>query len=188
MKDSPLRLGITLFIIAGIMGLILGGANALTKDLIASKIDEVNRAAYGAVLPDVDTANLEPLEVENAYADRILEIYCASETGYAFRVSTQGYGGAVIVAVGIDNSGTITGIQILGHSETPGVGGNASDPSFTDQFIGKNETLTVVKGEAGANTISAISGATITSRSVTESVNTALTYFQEILKGGADNV
>ena len=90
--------------------------------------------------------------------------------------------------MGIDVSGTVTGIQILEHSETPGLGANASNPSFTDQFIGKTETLTVVKGEASANTISAISGATITSRSVTESVNTALTYFQEILKGGADNV
>lgn len=48
MKDSPLRLGITLLIIAGIMGLILGGVNAVTKDLIVRKIDEVNRAAYGA--------------------------------------------------------------------------------------------------------------------------------------------
>lgn len=188
MKDSPLRLGITLFIIAGIMGLILGGVNAVTKDLIARKIDEVNRAAYGAVLPGVDTTSLESMEVDNAYADRILEIYQAPEYGYAFRVSTQGYGGAVVIAVGIDVSGTVTGIQILEHSETPGLGANASNPSFTDQFIGKTETLTVVKGEASANTISAISGATITSRSVTESVNTALTYFQEILKGGADNV
>lgn len=188
MKDSPLRLGIILFIIAGIMGLILGGANVMTKDLIARKIDEVNRAAYGAVLPDVDTAALEPLEVDDAYADRILEIYRAPETGYAFRVSTQGYGGAVTIAVGIDHTGTVTGIQILEHSETPGLGANATDPSFTDQFIGKSEPVTVVKGEADANTISAISGATITSRSVAESVNTALTYFQDILKGGADHV
>ena len=188
MKDSPLRLGITLLIIAGIMGLILGGVNAVTKDLIVRKIDEVNRAAYGAVLPGVDVANLESIEVDDAYTDRILEIYYASEYGYAFRVSTQGYGGAVVIAVGIDVSGTITGIQILEHSETPGLGANASNPSFTDQFIGKNGILSVVKGEAGENAISAISGATITSRSVTESVNTAFTYFQEILKGGADNV
>ena len=100
MKESPLRLGLTLLIIAGIMGLILGGVNAATKDIIAKKVDEVNRAAYGAVLPEADTTRMESLTVDDAYADRILEIYRAPECGYAFRVSTKGYGGAVIIAVG----------------------------------------------------------------------------------------
>ena len=188
MKESPLRLGLTLLIIAGIMGLILGGVNAATKDIIAKKVDEVNRAAYGAVLPEADTTRMESLTVDDAYADRILEIYRAPECGYAFRVSTKGYGGAVIIAVGIDLSGAITGVQVVEHSETPGLGANASNPAFTDQYTGAADPLTVVKGEAGANEVSAISGAPITSRSVTDSVNTALSYFREFLKGGTADV
>ena len=100
------------------------------------------------------------------------------------RVSTKGYGGAVIIAVGIDTTGTVTGVTVVEHSETPGLGANAANPSFTDQFVGQNSELTVVKGEGGAGSISAISGATITSTSVTASVNAALEYYNTYLKGG----
>ena len=185
MKDSPIRLGITLLIISGIMGLILGGANYITKDLIAAKKDEANKAAYASVLPaEADTGSLEILEVEEEYASSILEICAADSVGYAMRVSTKGYGGAVIIAVGIDTTGTVTGVTVVEHSETPGLGAHAANPSFTDQFVGQNSELTVVKGEGGAGSISAISGATITSKSVTASVNTALEYYNTYLKGG----
>ena len=185
MKDSPIRLGITLLIISGIMGLILGGANYITKDLIAAKKDAANKAAYASVLPaEADTNALEMVEVEEEYASTILEVCSADSVGYAMRVSTKGYGGAIVIAVGIDMNGTITGVTVVEHSETPGLGANAANPSFTDQFIGQSGTLTVVKGEGGAGSISALSGATITSKSVTDSVNAALEYYNTYLKGG----
>lgn len=184
MKDSPVRLGLTLLIIAGIMGLILGGANALTKDIIAEKKDAANKAAYAQVLPDADIRSLEKLDVDASYQDNILEVYAAQEAGYAMRVSTKGYGGAVIIAVGLDREGTITGVRVVEHSETPGLGANAAKEDFTGQFTGQSGDLSVVKGEAGAGQISAISGATITSGSVTASVNAALQYYRDVLKGG----
>lgn len=184
MKDSPIRLGITLLLIAGIMGLILGGAYTLTKDTIDEKKDAANKDAYAQVLPDADIRNLEELPVDEAYAGRILEVYSAREGGYALRVSSKGYGGAVIIAVGLNPDGVITGVKVVEHSETPGLGANAAKEDFSGQYTGKTGELSVVKGAAGEGQISAISGATITSRSVTESVNTALQYYRDVLKGG----
>ena len=184
-KDSPIRLGIILLIISGIMGLILGGANYVTRDLIAEKKDAANKAAYAKVLPEgVDTGSLTPLDVPEEYASTILEAYSADDSGYAMRVSGKGYGGNVIIAVGMTPEGILTGVCVVEHSETPGLGANASNASFTDQFIGKSGVLTVVKGDASEGQISAISGATITSRCVTGSVNAALSYYESVLKGG----
>ena len=66
-----------------------------------------------------------------------------------------------------DVPATVQGV----YSETSGLGSNASKPAFKDQFIGKSGTLAVSKD---GGEIEALTGATITSRGVTESVNSAL--------------
>ncbi len=179
--SSPAKLGIILLLIAGIMGLILGTANTLTKDIIAEKKDAANKAAYAAVLPegaDVDT--LAPIEVPEAYKDTVLEAFKAATGDYCMRVSSKGYGGAVVIAVGIASDGKVTGVQVVEHSETPGLGANATNESFRSQFVGKSGSVELVKSDAGTGQVVAITGATITSRSVVTSVNEALKFFGEL--------
>jgi electron transport complex protein RnfG len=108
--------------------------------------------------------------------------------GYAFSVTTKGYGSGLKLMVGIDTEGTITGLSIVDCSnETPGLGANSSKPEFYGQFAGKSGELTVVKGgNAGESEIDAITGATITSKAVTNAVNTVTEYFEENLKGGVN--
>ncbi|MFR2465176.1 MAG: FMN-binding protein, partial [Clostridia bacterium] len=112
--------------------------------------------------------------------------YRAENGGVAMKVMGTGYGGDMEMAVGIDADGNVTGVSIISHGETPGLGAKATEADFIDQYSGKNakETLTVVKGDAAENEISAISGATITSRGVTEGVNEALQYYTVYLKEG----
>jgi len=73
----------------------------------------------------------------------------------------------------------VAGISIVSSSETPGMGKKAENPDFYGQFSNKNvDMFTVIKGEAKTDDqISAISGATITSRAITDAVNTVLTHF-----------
>ena len=82
------------------------------------------------------------------------------------------------IAVGISNEGELTGIGFLSISDTPGLGMRAKEPDFKDQFIGKKaEKLEVTKTGASAdNQIQAISGATITSKAVTNATDAAI-YF-----------
>ncbi|MBP3198447.1 MAG: FMN-binding protein, partial [Butyrivibrio sp.] len=76
---------------------------------------------------------------------------------------------------------------IISIAETPGLGMNA-EKVIVPQFEDKAATqFTVAKNGqlSDANTqIEAISGATITSRAVTEGVNAAVAYFNNALKGG----
>jgi len=88
--------------------------------------------------------------------------------GGCLKVSTKGYGGKIQLLAGVDNQGKITGIKILEHNETPGLGSQMQEPKFLDQFKGKTfQDIILVKQKTDKN-IQAITGATISSKAVTD--------------------
>ena len=89
----------------------------------------------------------------------------------------KGYGGDISVMTGVDKDGKVTGVNILSHSETAGLGANAVKESFRDQFVGLVKGITVSKDKPGENSIDALTGATVTSRAVTKAVNAAIEKF-----------
>ena len=108
--------------------------------------------------------------------------------GYIFETSAKGYGGDISVMTGIDTDGAVVGVQILTHSETPGLGANCTQDSFKDQFIQPyfDGNYNVIKGESESinGNIDAITGATISSKAVTSAVNKALESYEDIIKRG----
>ena len=79
-----------------------------------------------------------------------------------------------------------TGIKILSHTETPGLGANAPKPQFSGQYKDKpiENKLEVVKvAPTKDNEIQAITGSTITSKAVTLGVNDAIDFYNTSLKG-----
>ena len=87
------------------------------------------------------------------------------------RPGEAGCGGTVQVMTGIDTAGSITGVVILSHGETPGLGANAERASFTDQYkqAAPENGIALVKNKApAAGEVEALTGATITSRAVTD--------------------
>ena len=103
----------------------------------------------------------------------VLDIGCG--IGNSTAVLTKKFPGAKIV--GVDNSGTVTGVSITKHSETSGLGANATKEAWRAQFIGKSGTLAVTKD---GGEIEALTGATITSRAVTSGVNSAIAAVAEL--------
>lgn len=102
-------------------------------------------------------------------------------------VSPNGYGGEYQVAVGITAQGKLTGMGVISHTETAGLGSKTADPEFTDQFKDLNAAaVEYVKSGADSsnNEIDAISGATISSAAATEAVNAAITFYQANFAGG----
>ena len=78
--------------------------------------------------------------------------------------------------VGVANDGTVTGISVISHTETAGLGAVAAastsaGESFRGQFVGMGGSVSVTKDGGGVN---AITGATITSRAICTGVNAAL--------------
>ncbi len=95
--------------------------------------------------------------------------------GWVIKAGGQGYADKIELIIGLDPSAdTITGLFILQQKETPGLGNKISSPQWRNQFIRKKTStpLVVIKDKSRApNTIDAITGATISSRSVTRIVN-----------------
>lgn len=163
------------------------GTNSLTAEKIAILNQQTADEAKMEVLPEADSFSTETISI--SVGD--VEYYAANNgAGYVFNTSYKGYAGAVGVMTGISADGEITGVKVVECNETPGLGMKAqSDPSFTDQYvmaIPDGGTFEVTKtGKTADNQIDAISGATITSRAVTNSVNYAIEAYQQIT-GGAN--
>ena len=93
--------------------------------------------------------------------------------------AATGFGGGVDTMVGIGVDGTITGISIISaSSETPGLGANSTKPEFQEQFAGQPADGTVAVEKDGGSIV-ALTGATITSRAVSEGVNAAVKFAAE---------
>ena len=86
--------------------------------------------------------------------------------GLTVSATEKGFAGDVIVTAGLDDEGTIVYLDIQTPDETEGLGKRCSEPTFTDQFVGKCAPFAY--GEDG---IEAITGATVTSTAVINALN-----------------
>lgn len=103
--------------------------------------------------------------------------------GYLFITAAYGYGGDVSVMTAISD-GKVKGISVLdSSSETPGLGQNASEKSFTNQFEGLSSAPVVTKSKATSDDqIEAMTGATRTTNAVSDSVAAALKLYDSVAK------
>ena len=163
------RMVVSLFVIALVCSALLGVVNAATESRIAQRREEAMQEAMRTVLPGASSFRDVTDRLDETFMEQnqVTGIYEAAGYGYAVTVAPRGFGGEIEMTVGVDKNGAVTGIAITGHSETPGMGARADSDAFLSQFVGKTAGMTVVKGTAGENQISAITGATVTSRAVT---------------------
>ena len=99
-------------------------------------------------------------------------------------IDHDGFGGDIELIVGINQQKEITGVEILSIDETVGLGMNAKNKEFRDQYKGKKvDRFEVVKtGKQSDEEIDSLSGATITSKAMTSGINGALEFY-DLLKG-----
>ena len=193
---------LALALITVIAGIALGAVYMITKEPIEKQNEKTKIAAYNAVFSDLDTyeeykdaESLSKVLKENGFnAVDVNEVVYAynskgEDLGMIITVTDkEGYGGNIKMTVGIDVTGTITGLEILEISETAGLGMKAADKSFRNQYVGINadEVVYTKSGKTQNNEIDAISSATITTKAVTDGVNGAITIFKELQGGSVD--
>ncbi|NBI98892.1 RnfABCDGE type electron transport complex subunit G [Lachnospiraceae bacterium] len=186
-----------------VAGCLLGLVYEITKAPIAQAQENAKQEAYKTVLADaaeftvdetLDPAGAADALLEAGYTgDDITEVAEAKDAsgevmGYVITVTShEGYGGDIKLSVGILSDGTVKGIEMLDISETAGLGMKADEDDFKNQFKDKQvEKFSYTKsGEDGDDKIDALSGATITTNAVTNAVDSALVYFQNVLGGSA---
>lgn len=166
-----LRLTLTLLLITAVVAGLLGLVNYLTEDKIAALTREKAESAMQEVLP---AQRYDPIDYQ---MDGVTEAYRADNGGFVVRVTTNGFGGAIDMMVGIGLDGKVCGVSIISHSETASLGANCVREDFRAQYNGADGELAVNKD---GGTIDALTGATVTSRAVTAGVNLALAYVKEV--------
>ncbi len=178
-----------MFIVLTLIALISGSLLALTYAQTAPILEEQARQrrirAVAEVVPEFDNAPTE--ESRFSESDPDLEIFPARRgdelVGTAVRsIAENGYGGNIELMVGFDAEGTVTGVSILRHQETPGLGAKITDQEFRDRFAGlrPEDEPVAVTHDGGA--VDAITAATVSSRAVADAVQRAW----NALEGGAE--
>ena len=182
---------ISLFLIC----LVVTAALALTNNVTAGKI------AYNELLSKNQSMKNVCPEAQS-FDELIPDVLYEGKNeggetvGYAISTATQGYGGQVKVMTGIAD-GKIIGVDVFyNDDETPGLGKNTSNASFRDQYKGLDVSSDIVVSKdassGSAQTVDAVTSATISSRAVTKAVNEASKIYNENVGtvssiGGADD-
>ena len=188
-KNEFVQLGGILCAITLVVALALGAVNAVTAGPIAEQNAQKIKDSLENVMPgaeseqiDVSEGTTVTTETKNATSVTILSAYKmtkdGADAGYCVEVGPTGFGGAVDTMVGIDSDGKVTGISVISaSSETPGLGARSTEPELQAQFAGQVGTEVAVAKDGGS--IDALTGATITSRAVSEGVVAAAQFAAE---------
>jgi electron transport complex protein RnfG len=178
-----LKLGFTLALFAAAACVMLAFVYSGTADIIAQREAADLEAALRELFPGADSFQaineIQSPDLSVTIGAQYEALRDGKIAGAALQVSRGSYGGPIKILVGVSADRTITGIKILEHSDTPGLGANAASPSyyvdraagitFYGQFAGKAvDDPFKVKGD-----VQAITASTITSSAVSAAVKAA---------------
>ena len=147
-----LRIALTLLAITAVVAVILAAVNSVTAPRIAAQNEQKTQNAIEAVLPGGGQ------EVTFTDDTGLVTAAYKGDNGCAVQVTPAGFNGAVTMMVGVDNDGKVTGISIISHTETAGLGATAAadtdaGTAFRDQFIGMSGTVSVTKDGGGVDAL-----------------------------------
>ena len=179
-----LKPGFILMAYGLVAGLALGLINDATAPVIAKQEEAARMAAIEEVLPeatvfDPDTAG--DLEYISGYETEEKK----SPVGYVITAYGSGFSSTIRTVVGLEPNFEVSAIEIVSQSETPGLGTRAveaeegKEPWFEVQFDDKNALALAVDKDGG--NIESITGATITSRAIANSVSKAAERLKEAI-------
>lgn len=189
MKNSFMKFvkyALTLAIVTSLASGSLAYTYSVTKEKIekmkiAEQVEAVKRVcgkvAKGAEIKP-DTEGFKKVSKSISILKAVYRVEKEGKTvAYGILTSPRGYGGPMNVMVGIDSKGSVLGVKVVDHRETPGLGDKVTDSqSFLSQFKGKQVSDPVEVKED----IDAVSGATISSKGITMGVRAALDAFKQL--------
>ena len=182
---------IKMVVVLTVLSVVSGGSLSWLKDFTEPKIENqvMNLVKGPAIRQILSEADNDPVEDRFKIMDGDVErnvfvgVFGGAADTVVMESSASGYGDKIGMVVAINMvDETLRGIAVTTHKETPGLGDKVRS-DWSDQFADKTATedVKVVKGEPEGNEIKAISGATVSSKSVTKIVNKAIIEFRNAL-------
>ena len=187
MKDI-IKLSLILGIFCTAAAFSLAGVNKITRPRIEMERKRVIKEALEHVLPGskIITEN-KTIDEKTYYLGYAAEDTTQRPNEFAFIAYGQGYSSRIQTMVGVNNKGIIESIEILFQQETPGLGAKATEirpgeekPWFQKQFAEKFAADIKVDKDGGE--IVSITGATITSRAVANSIQEGIEWLSDYVK------
>lgn len=211
-KNTMIKDAVILCLITLILGAVLAGVYAVTKAPIDKAQSDANKVACEKVVAEGDSvqdnntasvsaaktylmshdlANADVTSEEDSLIKHveISEVHPTANGGTVYLATAKkGYGGDIGFALGVDANGAITGISITSQGETAGLGANCENEEWQKSFAGKVLPQNAAdnmynKNESNDSQVQALSGATVTSRAITNAVKGIL-FVATSMEGG----
>lgn len=169
-----------------LIAVILFGAAWALRGVAQANAQKEHLQLLQTLLPGSESFTLEPYAGDDANIRSVHK----SENGFVIETCTYGYAGEITMLIGVSKDGKVVGLRVLDMSETLGLGANAlTDHEFLAQFLntagnvaiqtGGEDAFSGATGSAGGDTeiyVDGITGATVTSKAIARSVNSAVAY------------
>lgn len=163
-------------------GLVIFGVHRFTDLDTARAEAKLQQELLSQVMPKAAFSSETPYRATGALSIQAGYSQDNELIGYCVEVQGQGFGGVVTMEVGVDLNGQVTGVIVIDHKETSGVGTQAMTPQALSRYIGRSGTIR----SSGNNSVDAVSGSTATSQAITAGVNRALAIVANLDVEGGD--
>ncbi len=191
MKSTLMNMVLVLLVITAIASASVGGVYILTKEPIALANENAKKEALSQVLPA-----FENTEMTNVSLDGLeIEVYTATAAsgevvGYAVNTATMsGFSGLFRLMVGLDTQGTVLNVNVLSHSETPGLGSKMTDEGNSLLMSVKDKNIKDINWDMKKNggDIDALTAATISSMAYADAMQRAMAAYEQVANNGAES-
>lgn len=181
------KVTLNLVVVYLIGGFILAFVYANASPKVFKNNEEAEKKALKELVPDADTNEKHDWTIHDKHAKYFIMKKGGDTIGYVIQSFGKGYSSYINTFIAIDKDFVVQKINILGHGETPGLGDEIELDYFKDRLKGKDiDHLKVLKTET-KEYVEAISGATISSRAVTEdAVKNGVAFLIKTVKEGGN--
>lgn len=173
-KNRFVHYGLVLLVIAAVSAGSLAGVNLLTKGTILQNNINAANAARKEVLPQAVTFE-DSQKISQEGFDFVPGFDSSNNlVGYVVIVNQAGYGGNISSSLGVDMDGKITGLKVMNHQETPGLGSKITELTWQKLWIGRDKSHIFNKS------VDAFAGATVSPEAVYNGIQRALKAYEEV--------
>ena len=193
-QSKPITLVLAVVVTCVVAAAGLAATYAVTKDRIAEQDRLAQENSLKAALPEAES--FEEVTDAAMLADakaaagevQVSSIFTAfdstgNEIGWGLRLGSRGYGGYAQLVIGLDTSGSVTGVSVLSHGETPGLGSKVMEDKA---YLGAFTELPAGFTTKDVKAIDGISGATKSSRALKHAVEAAGAIYADVLSKGGE--
>ena len=192
-SHSVMKGGVTLAVIAAICTALVAATYVYTAERIAANeqawLERSLQPALSGLFYDSGVTESmitipPPHDLPGSEAAVVYRVY-AEDTPVAalFVVSARdGYSGPIRILVGVEVDGRVTGVHVLEHRETPGLGDRVESgkSDWVDQFDGRSLGDPALQGWAikrDGGQFDQLTGASVTPRAIVKAITETLLYF-----------